>query len=511
MDQGKTIQIQDILEAMQKRWYWVTLPLFFFILLGAWIYVVMPRQYEASTLILVQPQEIPRAYVETTVSTAIEERVRTLSQEVMSRSNLEKIITEMNLFSEGRKQGSSMEIIVAAMRLRIRVDTRGGRRGETSSFTISYRGRSPEEAADVANRLASFFIESNLRLRARQAAQTTLFLEKQLEDLNNLLKEQELKVEKYRNRYMGELPEQLQSNISTIASLQSRLESVQSSLADAMNRKLSIQSQLSQLEGGQSGVTISQRMQRINELRTQLEEMRIRYTSEHPVIKQLEEQIIELQKQPEEAQPARTDPQILEIRNQLAAMNIEIESLKKDQNRLKEKIDYYQHRVENTPKREQELAALTRDYRITQENYQRLLDRYYEAKRAESLEKRQQGEQFRILDLAKPPQAPISPDRNKLGLVFLALGLVSGAGIIFLFEFLDNTIKGVKQLEGWSGDIPCISAVPLALTHSDIKRRGLKTVLMVLLNIFVVGAGLIGIIYSRAQHIIIELPINLPF
>ena len=510
-DQAKHIEIQDIFDALVKKWYWVTIPLVFFLLVGAWLYVVLPRTYEASTLILVQPQEIPSAYVEATVSSGIEERVRTLSQEVMSRSNLENIIQEMGLFREEQAKGVSLDILVASLRKRIQVDTSGGRRGQTSSFTISFKGRDPREVADVANRLASFFIESHLKLRAKQAAQTTLFLEKQLSDLKALLQEQEEQVEEYRNKYMGELPEQLTSNISTISGLQMRLESLQASLADAMNRRLVIQRQLSQIESDQPGATLSQRGARIAELKAQLEEVSSRYTPEHPAVKQLKEQITELENQSDEAGPGSTDPEVVELRTQFSTINIEIESLKNDSERLKERIDYYQQRVENTPKREQELAALTRDYNITQQNYQRLLDRLYEAKRAESMEKRQQGEQFRVLDYAQPPQIPVSPNRNRMALVFLALGLAAGTGIIFLLEMLDSTVKGIKQLEKWTAGIPCITAIPLALTEKDKRRRKLKTILYIALNLSLVIAGVVVIGYSRIHNIIVDIPLPLPF
>ncbi|MBN2298700.1 MAG: hypothetical protein JXM72_08900, partial [Deltaproteobacteria bacterium] len=391
-EQAKNIEIQSIIDTLVKKWYLVTIPLGIFLIIGAWLYVVLPRTFEASTLIFVQPQEIPSAYVESTVGSGIEEQVRTLSQEVLSRSNLESIIKEMNLYKEERSQNMSMDLLVASMRKRIDVVTLGGaRRGQTSSFTITFKGRDPQVVADITNRLASFFIESHLKLRAKQATQTTLFLEKQLSDLKGLLQEQEGQVEEYRNKYMGELPEQLTSNISTISGLQMRLESVQASLADAMNRRLVIQRQLSQIETDQPGATLSQRGQRMAELRAQLEEAGSRYTPEHPVVKQLKQQIDDLEKQSADGETGSTDPQVVELRNQFTTINIEVEGLKTDSERLKEKIEYYQQRVENTPKREQELAALTRDYNITQQNYQRLLDRLYEAKRAESMEMRQQG------------------------------------------------------------------------------------------------------------------------
>ncbi len=271
MNEQKRIEPQDIIDALVKKWYWVTMPLFLFLFLGMWFYVILPRQYEATTLILVQPQEIPSTYVQASVSTSVEEQVMTLSQEVLSRSNLENIIREMKLFSKERGKGVSTDILVASMRKSIDLKTNAGaNRGETSSFTITYRGQNPQNVADITNKLASYFIDSNLKQRAKQASETTLFLEKQLNELKALLQQQEAKVEQYRNQYMGELPEQLNSNVTTITGIQTRLDTIQASLTSAMNRRLDIQNQLSQMESNQPGATLSQNAQRIMQLRAHM-------------------------------------------------------------------------------------------------------------------------------------------------------------------------------------------------------------------------------------------------
>ena len=288
------MSIQDLMDALIRKWYWVSMPFIFFVLAGIWMYVVIPRTYEATTLILVQPQGIPQNYVQATVSSGVEEQVRTLSQEVLSRSNLETIIKEMNLYTRERGTSTPMDILVASLRKKITITTNGGQPGQVSSFSITYRGGNPKEVADVTNRLASYFIDSNLKLRARQATETTAFLQKQLEELKALLSQQEAKVQEYRNQYIGKLPDQLQSNISTITSFQTRLESLQSSLTEAMNRKLTIQSQLSRAEAGTPG-TSSQRGQRLADLKNQLDEMRTKYTPDYPEIKRLENQLAELE------------------------------------------------------------------------------------------------------------------------------------------------------------------------------------------------------------------------
>jgi len=509
-EQIRTISIQDIQDALIKKWYWVTMPLIFFLLAGAWFYTVLPRSYEATTLILVQSQEIPQNYVQPTIREGMAQRVRTISQEVLSRSNLENIIKEMDLFDQQRKRGGSMDLLVSSMRSRITINTNVSGSGGTSSFSISFKGTNPKEVADVTNRLASSFIESNLKLRAQQASETTLFLQSQLDQLKILLLQQEAKVQEYRNRYLGELPDQLQSNISTLTGLQMRLESIQTSLTGAMNRRLTIQNQLSQAETGSPG-TSSQRGQRISNLSAQLEEMKAKYTPEYPEIRRLQEQIAELEKQTDKTTAKYVDPHVADLRAQLSSANIEVETLRRDADRIKAEIDGYQRRVEGTPKREQEIAAITRDYNITQQNYQRLLDRIYEAKRAEDMEKRQQGEQFRVLDYAQPPQTPVSPNPRRIALVFLALGIGTGAGIIILLEILDTTIKGIKQLEGLSGNIPCIAAIPLALTSDDKRKQRLMNMMFIGINgaIFVIGAAIVLI--SRLSHFILNLPVPIPF
>ena len=503
MSEEKSINLEDLLDVVQKKWYWITIPFFVFLFLGVWLYMVLPREYEATTVILIQPQEIPSEYVVATVRSGLEERVRTLSQEVMSRSNLERIMTEMNLYTEERARAVPIEILVESMRKRITVDASGSGRSGVGSFTLSFKGRDPQQVADVTNRLASLFIENNLSARARQATETTEFLEKQLSDLKALLEDYESKLQEYRNAHMGQLPEQLQSNTATLTNLQNNLETVQRSLTDARNRKLLLQGGARTTTSG-TQPAMSSRYQRLAELKQRLQDMRSNYTPEHPEIKKLMDQIRELENQPAEVVKETSDPQ-------LQAINVEIASLEREAARIRARIGEYQQRVENTPKAEQEMATMQRDYQITQQNYQRLLDRLYEARRAESLEKRQQGEQFRILDLAQPPRTPVKPNFLRLAMVFLILGLGSGSGLLLLMELFDSSVKSIRQVEELAGNIPCISAVPLALTEADKDRSRKKTIALIAANILIVVTGFGIVVASRLAHLTIEPPFYLPF
>jgi len=503
------INIQDVTNALIKKWYWVSLPLIFFILVGTWFYVVLPKSYEAKTLIVVQPQEIPQNYVQATVSESVDDQVRTLSQEVLSRSNLEPIIKDVNLFANERKNGTSIDILINTFRNRITINTDIGQRGGSGYFSIAYRGENPKNVADVTNRLASYFIDTNLKLRAQQATQTTLFLQKQLDELKALLLKQEAEVQQYRNKYLGELPDQLQSNVTTITGLQTRLESVQTSLSAAIARRQNIQDQLSMAESGITGGAGPGQSDRLTELRSQLEEMRSRYTPEHPEIKKLEDLIAGMEKQ--KTKKNTTDPRILDLRAQLRTASSEVDTLKKDADGIKTMINQYQGRVESTPKREQEYAALSRDYNITQENYQKMLDRLYEAKRAEDMEKRQQGGQFRVVDYAVPPEIPVSPNPLKIAAIFLVLGLGTGAGIIVLMESLDTSIKGVHHIETLSGNIPCITAVPLALTEEDKRKQKMMNTMFLGINGALLVVGTAVVLFSKISGFMLDITTKLPF
>jgi len=508
-EQEKKINLEDILDALQKKWYWVSIPFLFFAFLGLWLYIVLPKEYESSTLIFIEPQEIPSNYVVATVTSAVEERVKTLSLEVVSRSNLEQIITEMKLYPRERARGVPMEILVNALRKKINVNVAGSEGNRVSSFIITFRWFDSITAADVTNRLASLIIESNTKMRSSQATETTVFLEKQLDDLKMSLEDYEKKLQAFKSIHMGELPEQVQSNTATLINLQSSLDTTQRTLADARNRKINIEGQLSQLETSRPGSTSSQRDQKLTELKARLEDMKSNYTPEHPEIIKLTDQIKELESKKESASGGYSNPRAAELRIQLRAINSEISGLEREAGRVNARINQYQGRVENAPKMEQELSTLMRDYQITKDNYQKLLDRLLEAKRAENMEKRQQGEQFRILDFAKPSQSPIETNRLRILLVCLAIGLGAGAGVILLIEMQDSTIKSISQLEALENGITCISAVPLSLTGEDKKMKKSKTILFIGINIGLVILGMIAVLASWALGIIINKPMGM--
>jgi uncharacterized protein involved in exopolysaccharide biosynthesis len=112
------------------------------------------------------------------------------------------------------------------------------------------------------------------------------------------------------------------------------------------------------------------------------------------------------------------------------------------------------------PKLEQQLASLTRDYQNTKTAYDELMRKHLDAQQAEKLEINQQGEQFKVLDPAKPPHKPFKPDRPKILLMGFMLALGLGGGLVFLLEYLDQSFHSINDLESYLG-LPVLASIPL--------------------------------------------------
>ena len=453
------------------------LPLLAALAIGSYLAITLPKIYEAETLILIEAQSVPDNYVKSVVSTEVDERINTITQQILSRSNLEKIIDQFDMFRAPADQGVFLEDMVAALRQRINIDVTRNRR-TTNSFAITYKDRSPETAMRVTNALATIFIDQNLKAREAQAVGTTNFLEAELESMRKRLIAQEDAVRTYRTRYMGELPEQLESNLRILDRLQDQLTERQESLREARSRLALLQNQASagllanQQDGNNRGPAGPDPLNP-DALRAELARLQSRYTDKHPDIIKIKQQIQDLEARgissATQAAPSPQEPfQIVEIRN-------EIENISADIGRIKSQIASYENRVEATPNREQELMTLERDYDNLQASYNSLLNRKLEADISVNMERKQKGEQFRILDPAQLPKRPVAPDMRKIFLMTLAAGLAVGAGLILLLEFTKKAFRTPKEMELDLG-LPTLALIPFIETRRTRLLKSLNWV-----------------------------------
>ena len=200
----------------------------------------LPNIYRSTATVLVDRQQVPEAFVRSTVTSALETRIQTISQEILSRSRLEVLINRFGLYPDLRKRVAPEELI-ERMRKDIKLDLKSaearGQREATVAFTISYQGSDPGTVSLVANTLASFYVEENFKARERQATGTADFLKVQLEDTKKRLDEQEQRLRDFKLRYVGELPEQQPGNLGILTGLQGQLQNTMASLNRAQQQR----------------------------------------------------------------------------------------------------------------------------------------------------------------------------------------------------------------------------------------------------------------------------------
>jgi len=492
--------LDTLLEVWSRR-KWLAIVAFAFPLAaGVSLTAFLPNIYRSTATVLVDRQQIPETFVQATVTSALETRLHTISQEILSRSRLEALVSRFGLYADLRQRVAA-EDVIERMRKDIRLELKGaetrGQREATVAFTISYQGGDPTTVALVTNTLASFYIEENLKARERQAAGTAEFLKAQLAETKQRLDEQEQRVSEFKRRHIGELPQQMEANLGTLERLHTQLRLNADNQTRATERRQALSNQLAEAESllatpalaapvGGSGrppsrsETIEARLAKSKE---ELAKLRTRFSDKYPDVVLLAAEISALEreladaesrdpKREEKALPQATPltPYVLRLKEALSEVEGETKVLKGEDKRLRDAIATYQGRIENVPKREQEFRELSRDYESTRELYQSLLKRSEEAQLAESMEQRQKGEQFRVLDPAVPKPKPAAPNRVQLFVIVLLGSLGLAAGAVVLAEKIDTSFHTIDDLRAFS-PVPVLVSIPLIVTHTDRRRR----------------------------------------
>jgi protein tyrosine kinase modulator len=483
----KNLTINDLARAVWRRRAWLLVPVLLGLVAGAVAYKVLPRKYKAFTAVLVEPQKVPADYVKPTISSNIEDRLRTIEPQIKNRDNLVRIIQELDLYPELRRQGL-LGAAVDQMRHDLIVDLQGG-----NTFFIFFYGRDPVKVARTANRVAEAFIDSNLKLRENQAEGTSEFLEGELGRTKQRLELQEARIAEFKQLNMGDLPEQRDTNLRAVEQLQTKLEINMEALDKAETRKLLLQSQMAELRRSSgrprvtgSGVVAPAAPSRLEQLRAELAELRSRYTEQHPDVIRTQAEIEQLEKlerrkpapsaaaaapADDDDEPARVDPT---LKSELASVDLEIRSLKSERERILGDISRVQARLENVPRVEQELLSLTRDYDNIKNSYESLLDKRLNARLYENLEKSQQGERFTIIERALPPTAPYSPNKLLTLAAGLLVGGILGLLAVLLRERTDPTYADAATLQQAFPGLPLLATIPVfpgARSASRTRRR----------------------------------------
>lgn len=521
-----------------------------------------PDTYRSSTMIMIDRQRIPESYVQTTITTGIHDRLNTISQQILSRTNLEGIIQRFEMHKEDdfipltkkinqkildatkfdieafvnflgfhkAKSDRTLEDIVESLRNSIEVRVVGS----NNAFSVSHVGRDPYTVMHVTDTLAKLFIEENLRIREQQAEGTTEFLEIELAEAERDLEKQEKSLKEFKAQHMGALPEQMDANLRTLDRLQTELQSISNDLRNVTDRKFLFEQELKEyekqalerqiLERQLSGIqqdtaslvpvpdtALDTKMATLVRLKEELTRLRSQFNDNYPDVVILKSQIHNMETRLSEgrssldslehiSQSAAKFPTMEGIRSQasdhilgqqlerlrvvgapphvvkaqLQSAHSEIERLDERRRRTAAMIKEFEQRVEETFANEQKLVSVTRDYEMSRQNYQTLLQKRLNARVSENLEKRQQGERFRILDPANLPQKPYQPNRPKNIALGSLLSVGVGVGLILVKEHFRPTYRTVEDIHGGM-EIPALVVIP----YNKITQKRHRTLVTV--------------------------------
>jgi polysaccharide chain length determinant protein (PEP-CTERM system associated) len=478
----------DQLWAMVSRGrWWILLPLFL-----CWITVwsaswLLPTTYESQAVILIEQQKVPEQYVLSNVNVNPEERLQSMTQQILSRTGLQSIIDDFHLYPppHGLSKLFQSEDQVEQMSKDIKIDLvqapgqAPGRTGELTAFKINYTAESPELAQQVNRKLAAQFIDNSMTSQARLSQSTTSFLNKQLEDAGKKLKDQENLVSAFKAQHLGNLPSQLQSNVEILSGLQAQLQNNQHLLDGANQQKLYLDSQLQQLQQAQGGLggdvgpsQIESLEKQLLDLRKSLADERAQHTENYPDIAALKGKVAETEKlikelkrgasseqkqdaavagsgagQGDTTTPTLSSP-LMQLRSQLKATELAIDDYLLQKKNIELRISKYEAQLNLTPKTEQELEEISRGYEESKANYNSLLLKQNQSQLATDLELRQGGEQFTLLDPSSLPDKPKSPNHLLLSLGGLALGCILGIGLLALRELTNARVRHEDDIDG---------------------------------------------------------------
>jgi succinoglycan biosynthesis transport protein ExoP len=523
--------LKEYTDLLRRRKWQIFIPwLVVFVAVTA-VAFLLPPVYRSTAIILIESQQVPQDLIRTTVTGFAEERIKSITQQIFSRKILLDIIEGFDLYPE-KRGNDPMEEILEDMRDDIFVemmsaevpDRRGGRPVTVNvAFAVSYEGRNPQKVMQVTNRLASLFLEHNLRMREGLAETTTELLGQQLGQYRSLTNNLEERIARFKEAHITELPELTNLNLETERQLRRQIEGVDEQMRSLKDRKIYLEGQMANvspeppiLDAG--GQYILDPKERLRALKSQAITLRATLSSKHPDVTKVRKEIAELEKEigkldkrlemkdalrlkeqelkelktsatdkhPDVlklrkeieklkqnvkdyedrekegfdlAQAQPTNPAYISLQTQIKVAEMDLKGLKDKRQQLEESWQDYVKRLEKMPQVELEYRELLRDYDAAQKKYAETMAKLMEARQGQSLEQLQAGEKFTIIDPPQLPEIPVKPKRIAISLIGFILGIAAGIGGGALMEFADSTIRSPKDIRRITGH-PVLASIP---------------------------------------------------
>ncbi|HEX3701940.1 MAG TPA: GNVR domain-containing protein [Vicinamibacterales bacterium] len=473
----------DYVSAFNRRKWWFIVPVVLSVIIGGLLVWTLPREYQATAMVAVSGARVASNVVGT-VEIDRQERMRAVSQQLLSRNVLEKTARLEHL----DQRDGTLDIAVAGMRSQITValpDSITGsglpqqlspdQKAQLDSYLITYADATPEDAKRVVNRLAQVFVEENSKSREVRAQDTSEFIANQLKSSEGRLGALEAKLRDMKESYMGRLPEQTSANLQMVSGLQQQLESTATAMRGEQDRLSMLERQMESMQQGADdslaaarGTPSETAQMRVVALRRELSDAQLNFTDKHPEVIRLKEELATADKAAaaERSRPAadrlsllQSSPDYRQLVKDRDATKMRLDELQRHQAQITSSISNYQARVEAAPRVEQQLVSLQREYDLERGAYSDLSQKKQAALLSEDLQRKQGGEQFLVLAPASLPTEPSKPKPARVMLMALAAGFVLGGAGVMGREYLDRSVHDARGLRD-EFELPVLAEIP---------------------------------------------------
>jgi polysaccharide chain length determinant protein (PEP-CTERM system associated) len=519
--QRRTLDVEDYIDITRRHKGWIFGPFLFTLVVSVVGAYMWPDSYTSQAIIRIVPQQVPEEMVQAAVSQRMEQRMSAMIQTVESRSVLTNIINTFNLYPKLRNQEPIEDVIEEMKKKDISIaqvatlasTTNERRLAPAYSISFSYENR--YLAQKVVGDLVGRFLAESSTSKNNGAYATTEFIKEQLDQSKKALDDIEVKLQTFQTENNGRLPDQVDSNMRQLQSLQIQVTNIGSQISRATQDRLQIQSQIGIIKDRQTAVAKEQPIEQqtreiqqknlklaeaerdVTAVETQLNLLLQKYTDDWPdvrstrgrltVAKQIRDELLKEDEKAKKAEPnapvvARAqnplqarelrdlDGQIRTAQSAVEAKDMEIATLNKDLQRVNEQIRTYMGRVENLPAGARQYGDLLREREIAKAKYVSLDQNLQKAQIAQDMEGRKQGETLELLDPASLPLNPTEPKRYLIISIGAAFGLLLGIGIAGALEMKDTSLKNLKDVRAYT-QMAILGSIPLLENDFVVRRR----------------------------------------
>jgi len=473
-----------------------------------WVAMALPNEYESYATVLVEPQAVDPDLVESGLGqTDLNRRLHQMAAQILSRSRLSRIVDELGLYADESNYLVRDEVVnlmreaVSVEPVLPEMEQAGGsfrRELEIDQFRIRFRDDDPVVARDVTQRLANDFIEEHIANRVRTSQKSVEFVEAELDRLAQAIRQIESQVSDFKAANSGRLPDDLPANARLFERLSMEAGDLRREVATARSdeaffRSQSVSAREMDLPNGSERMDSPQTRVRMLELAMAEFEAR-GFTPKHPDVVKTKAELEGLKSQIESGAATEEAP------SSFAALSAEAEAERARLRRLhaEEELSLIQQRMESVqlvmaaaPEVAETLDAMEREYKHLFESFQDFSNRRLEASVQADLERRQLGEQFRVLEAAFLAPEPSSPNRPVIVIIGVIFGLAMGAGIGILLEAADASIHNARQLQA-SFNLPVLVAIPEIWLESDRMRQRRSRIRQAFATLALVALALVG-------------------